>query len=768
MDSRFAGWRKPLAHAVLMGMAGVMCLVMLDEIDERYGLNWLFALRGVATAPADVVVIAIDQASASRLGYPVHVSKWPRAAHADLIGRLAAAGAGVIMVDLVFSVCRNDADDQKLADAIKKANNVVLVEGFFPGNLLGGESQVDSDFSDHAIVSRYVRQKICPVFVDASTAQSPFILPSTTDGRVTHYWHFATLADNAVSPLVETQPIPMLPALAMQVFAMPLHAEFVRVVQRVHPSLANELSVAPRDVEEMMLLLRKAFISQPHLQRQLRQGLAEDTALDLRQKQIIRGLIDLYASDGKRYLNFYGPPRSVRTISYHQILEGDQNQALLDLQGKAVFIGVSAQSQSEQDFVKAGDDYVSPFSGTDGAKISGVEIAATVFANLLDDRTLVPLSPWVSSGFMFILGFVISLIFFRISSVMMLTIGVFLLSCYWIFTYYHFAQFHIWLPLIAPTVWIFSSMLITVLMKSHGKIRQFLAVFRETLPEKFESDVRNSHAPIEVIHETTNGICMFTDIWRYSAIAEKMDPHDLRRLMARYFAVLKEQIILHDGEVISTQGDEVHAVWRIRPANIHQQKTRACLACLDIARAIERFHRADNTSPLLQTRIGLHCGEMSLRLIQASRSHAISATGDTVNTAKRIENANKILGTQLLMSASVTHGLKNFLLRSLGEFILPGMSRKVLLMELVAHKPHAEDKQRWLCETFELGLMAYQARQSDIAMQYFLDILHVYPDDGPARFYLARCNEASLTQASVIHLHDVPVTKITGTLTENT
>lgn len=74
MDSRFAGWRKPLAHAVLMGMAGVICLVMLDEIDERYGLNWLFALRGVATAPADVVVIAIDQASASRLGYPVHVS----------------------------------------------------------------------------------------------------------------------------------------------------------------------------------------------------------------------------------------------------------------------------------------------------------------------------------------------------------------------------------------------------------------------------------------------------------------------------------------------------------------------------------------------------------------------------------------------------------------------------------------------------------------------------------------------------------------------
>lgn len=52
----------------------------------------------------------------------------------------------------------------------------------------------------------------------------------------------------------------------------------------------------------------------------------------------------------------------------------------------------------------------------------------------------------------------------------------------------------------------------------------------------------------------------------------------------------------------------------------------------------------------LPTRIGLHFGEMSLRIISASHNHTYGATGDT---EKRIESINKSLGTNILLSMKV-------------------------------------------------------------------------------------------------------------------
>ncbi len=752
MGSRSKQWKKQLACTALMGMSGVILLLLLTAMEERYSLVWLFALRGAAPAPADVVVIAIDQSSASKLGHATHVSKWPRATHADLIDRLATAGASVIAIDLIFSTCKNDVDDQKLASAIKKANNVVLVEGFFPGDLLNEETKDGNELLINLTTVEFTRQKICPLLADASLAQAPFVLPSTPDGRVSHHWLFATFADALTTPFITIQPIPLLPAVAMQIFATPQQADLVHLLQLLHSPLADELLVTTEDIEEMMVVLHKTLTHQPQLVQQLQQHLAQVATLDPRQQQVMRALIELYADDEKRYLNFYGPPRSIRTIPYYQILEATEDEAARDLKGKAVFVGISAQSQAEQDFVKAGDDYVTPFSGEDGAKLSGVEIAATAFANLLDGRTLRTLPLWMSSSLLFLLGFAISLIFFQISSSMVSLLAPVLITIYWGVSYYLFVHSHLWLPLVTPTVLILLSAIVVLLIKSSAKIRQFLAILKVMLPEKFEADARKSNAPIAVIHETSEGICMFTDIWKYSTIAEEMNLQALRQMMAGYFETLKEHIAMHDGEVIGAQGDEVHAIWRVQPGNHLQQKMRACLACHDIIKVVERFHQADKERPHLVTRVGLHFGEMSLRLVEASRSHAISATGDTVNVTKRIESANKVLGTQRLMSTNVATGLNDLLLRPLGTFILPGMSRTTELVELVARQNDADDNQQWLCQTFTLGLQAFQSQQLEIATRHFNTILQVFPNDGPARFYLTRCNQISLTQTHVIHL----------------
>ena len=80
-------------------------------------------------------------------------------------------------------------------------------------------------------------------------------------------------------------------------------------------------------------------------------------------------------------------PAASPTVALHSLLgpgAAARSQALPDLSGRAVFVG-----QSEL-ISHLGDDFATVFSRPDGVDLSGVEIAATAFANLLDGRTLEP------------------------------------------------------------------------------------------------------------------------------------------------------------------------------------------------------------------------------------------------------------------------------------------------------------------------------------------------------------------------------------------
>ena len=113
--------------------------------------------------------------------------------------------------------------------------------------------------------------------------------------------------------------------------------------------------------------------------------------------------------------------------------------------------------------------------------------------------------------------------------------------------------------------------------------------------------------------------------------------------------------------------------------------------------------------------------------------------GDVVNTANRIQGANKVLKTQILLSSDVLDGLDGFLVRALGGFVLPGRIQPVNLFELITYQQSASKEQLWLCEIFAQALSAYQLQKWAQANQGFSNILNVFPTDGPAQFFLSLC-----------------------------
>lgn len=104
----------------------IAALVSLTPAWKQVELKLLDSMT-VASAPNKsvfpITVVGIDEASFSELGlqWP-----WPRRLHAELVDRLAEAGAAVIVFDIVFAEPSTREDDRRFAEAISRAGNVVL------------------------------------------------------------------------------------------------------------------------------------------------------------------------------------------------------------------------------------------------------------------------------------------------------------------------------------------------------------------------------------------------------------------------------------------------------------------------------------------------------------------------------------------------------------------------------------------------------------------------------------------------------------------
>ena len=85
-----------------IGVLGILSSILpvLSGAEEGLGLHLLYRLRGAEKPKADVVVVAIDRASARSFNLRAAPHKWPRVLHARLLERLIALNAAVVAFDL--------------------------------------------------------------------------------------------------------------------------------------------------------------------------------------------------------------------------------------------------------------------------------------------------------------------------------------------------------------------------------------------------------------------------------------------------------------------------------------------------------------------------------------------------------------------------------------------------------------------------------------------------------------------------------------------
>ncbi len=675
--------------------------------EEQVGLDFLFEQRGVRSAPAEVVVVPIERSAAVQLGLENDPSAWPREVHARLVTRLTAAGAAVIAFDIFFKEARDRAGDQALVQAMRRAGNVVVF------GYLQREREINGPLGSGVDIVRLV-----PPMADIAASVrtvAPFALPKLPV-QVSRFWTFHPLMDE----------VPTLPAAALQAY-----------VVDAQPLLADALSRVGLSAAVPPAILRERLRKEPELVGRVTEALTASGAATAGQLRHARAWLNLYQQAPRPYLNFYGPPRTLATLSYVDLLHGDP-QALAAVRDKVVFVGFAESRQPEQR-----DGFITVYSQADGLDLSGVEIAATAFANLLHDETLRHLSVFGMVMLALAYGFMAALVgrllpaAAAIVGQLLLAVGLVSLSLF------SFESQHYWLPFMVP-VWILSplALLAGLLLRyrqTHAERARVREAFGYYVPHHVVDQLAQGADQVRSHRELTFGICLATDAERYTSLAETLTPQALSALMNTYYETLFAPVRRHGGVVSDVVGDAMLAIWSGQE-EAAASKRQACLAALEIRHA-ETAVSSEGEPLSLRTRIGLHCGEMMVGNVGALDHFEYRAVGDMVNVASRIQGLNKYLGTRVLVSEQMMTGVDGFITRPLGAFLLVGKSQPLVVRELMALEEGVTAPLQARCEAFATAMSAFSAGQWARAHALFTQYLSASPEDGPARYFLARCEQ---------------------------
>jgi class 3 adenylate cyclase len=227
---------------------------------------------------------------------------------------------------------------------------------------------------------------------------------------------------------------------------------------------------------------------------------------------------------------------------------------------------------------------------------------------------------------------------------------------------------------------------------------------------------------------------IFTDITGFTTLVESAAPEVLGNLLNEYVAGMTEIVFGHEGTVAKVIGDAIHVLFNA-PGEQPDYASRAIACAHDLDGWAQEFkgrwkERGVNFGT---TRIGVHAGQALVGNFGGRRYFDFTAHGDTINTAARLETANKFLGTRICASATVAERAGNFHGRPVGDLILRGRSEP-----LRAYEPLSSDAFKAPAVAQYAEAFAKLEAGDASAMPAFAALVGAHADDPLAGFHLKR------------------------------
>ncbi|MGE0004847.1 MAG: CHASE2 domain-containing protein [Parvibaculaceae bacterium] len=621
---------KPIgSSARLVALAGGLCLIaalavaLLDPGRAVRNLredvfDRLLLLAPRPSTTSPVVVVDIGRGALEAIG----PWPWPRDRLAELIDRIADAGPKVLAIDILLAareLPEPDAADERLARAIARIPTVLaMVLDPAPGT--------------------------------AVAISSP--TPVATQGAV-------DVPDLVQMPGV-VLPAPALAAGARGLGVISLPAAEGRPVRSVYLLAAGASSLfAGFAVETLRVAEGGSTLIASAPPQMLRIG---DHSVPL-------------PADGSMRLHFTPKAeREARTLAAETLLSGGGDPQRLA--GKIVMLGASAPEAGGLRLTPA-----DPF-------MPSVEIEAEAVEQMLNGRVPVRQKAmgWIEAAAGSLIGLIAILAVVYLAPSRAAT-AVLALCAAWALAATGLSSGLLLLtdPLIP--------LLIALIAFQGAALTQFARTYRQRhaierrfalhLPPEIIRRIVDNPDEIRLAGEKRMITALFTDIEGFTALTERVGAEATISILDRYIDMVAGIIVDHGGMVDKIVGDALHGFFNA-PLDLpdHAEKAVACAAA--IIRATEALRREPDLAAvqLGRTRIGIETGLAVLGDVGRGTRRDYTAYGRAVNLASRLDEANKRLGTSVLLGPGTAAALAGRVaLRSRGRIAIRGVEEEIEVFE---------------------------------------------------------------------------------------
>ena len=227
---------------------------------------------------------------------------------------------------------------------------------------------------------------------------------------------------------------------------------------------------------------------------------------------------------------------------------------------------------------------------------------------------------------------------------------------------------------------------------------------------------------------------IFTDVTSFTSLVETAAPEVFGPLLNEYVGGMTEVVFAHEGTVAKVIGDGIQILFNA-PGDQPDYAARAIACAHDLDAWAQEFRERWKSKGVNfgTTRIGVHAGPAMVGNFGGNRYFDYTAYGDIINTAARLEGANKFLGTRICVSAVVADGVEGFQGRPVGDLMLRGRSGPLRAYEPLRPAVFAEPAMKQYSEAF-----AKLEAGDTAAMPAFAALVGSHADDALAGFHLRR------------------------------
>lgn len=380
-------------------------------------------------------------------------------------------------------------------------------------------------------------------------------------------------------------------------------------------------------------------------------------------------------------------------------------------------------------------------------QLCGIEIHANVVQNIIDRHFLRAPNMHVTFALLILGTLALGFLLDRSSP----GIGVFLMvagmgGLSWLA--YH--SYHVWgrLMVISPCLVSFpitwAATVLTNYFRQRAKANTTKAMFSRFVSKDVVQYMLEHPDLVRPGGQKVEMTVFFSDVAGFTSISEALTPEELVVLLNEYLGTMTDILFKYGGTLDKFIGDAVMAFWNF-PKGQPDHAVRACLCALEMQATITELQKgwAKRGLPKVAARCGMNTAHVVVGYMGSIKAQMnFTCMGDGVNLASRLEGANKEYGTMMMVSDATYQQAKDRVtVRFLDFLAVKGKKEPVKVHELVCEKGKEPPGWSELSELYDTAIKLHLDRKWDEAIAKFEELLARWPDDGPSKTYIGRCQE---------------------------